>query len=119
MHGVATGFALDQIQQRGRLFIGPQTEVYAGMIVGENARADDLPVNPTRTKELTNIRASGADKAIQLEPPVIMSLERAIEFIAHDEYVEATPHHLRLRKKILDATKRKRSDQARKAAVPL
>jgi len=111
--GVSTGYALDTIQDRGRLFIGPQEEVYEGMIVGENTRNDDLPVNPTRTKQLTNVRASGSDKAIQLEPPVNMSLEKALEFISDDEYVEATPNHLRLRKKILDANKRKRAAQSR------
>jgi GTP-binding protein len=87
-------------------------QVYEGMVVGENARSGDLPVNPTRTKQLTNVRASGSDKAIQLEPPVILSLEKAIEWIASDEYVEATPNHLRLRKKILNATERKRAAQA-------
>ncbi|MDA0323623.1 MAG: translational GTPase TypA [Verrucomicrobia bacterium] len=110
--GISTAYALDQAQNRGKLFIGPQTEVYEGMIVGENPRREDLPLNPTRTKQLTNVRASGTDKAIQLEPPVEMSLEKSIEFIGADEYVEATPKHLRLRKKILDATKRKRSAQA-------
>ena len=111
-NGMATGYALDTLQDRGRLFIGPQEEVYEGMIIGENARSDDLPVNPTRTKQLTNVRASGSDKAIQLEPPIRMSLEKAIEFIGSDEYVEATPNHLRLRKKILNATQRKRASQA-------
>jgi len=106
--GVATGYALDTIQQRGKLFIGPQDQVYVGMIVGENARNEDLPVNPTRTKAHTNVRASGTDKAIMLEPPVELSLEKALEFIANDEYVEATPNHLRLRKKILDPHQRKR-----------
>ncbi|MBU0678247.1 MAG: translational GTPase TypA [Verrucomicrobia bacterium] len=109
--GTATGYALDTIQERGRLFIGPQDEVYEGMIIGENARSEDMPVNPTRTKQLTNVRASGSDKAIMLEPPIRMSLERAIEFISADEYVEATPKKLRLRKKILRATMRKRAAQ--------
>ena len=109
--GEATGYALDTIQQRGKLFIGPGDEVYEGMIVGENARSEDLPVNPTRAKQLTNMRASGSDDKIMLEPPIRLSLERAIEFIANDEYVEATPHHLRLRKKILQANLRKRSQK--------
>ncbi len=109
--GQSTAYALDTLQERGRLFIGPQEEVYEGMVVGENARSEDLPVNPTRTKQLTNVRASGSDKAIQLEPPVRLSLEKAIEFIAPDEYVEVTPNHLRLRKKILNATQRKRAAQ--------
>ena len=107
--GTATAYALDTAQERGKLFIGPAEEVYEGMIVGENARNEDLPVNPTREKQLTNIRASGTDKAIMLAPPVKMSLERCLEFIADDEYVEATPNFLRLRKKILNATERKRS----------
>jgi len=106
--GKSTGYALDTLQERGKLFIGPQEEVYPGMIVGENARSDDLPCNPTRTKQLTNVRASGTDKSIQLEPPTRMSLEKAIEFIAPDEFVEVTPNNLRLRKKILDASQRRR-----------
>ena len=112
--GTTTAYALDTLQQRGRLFVGPQEVVYPGMIIGENARTDDLPCNPTRTKQLTNVRASGADKAIQLEPPIRLSLEKAIEFIAADEYVEATPRTLRLRKKLLDANQRKRASQAAK-----
>ena len=115
-NGRATAYALDQIQERGRLFIRPQDDVYEGMVIGDNPRGDDMPVNPTRTKQLTNVRASGTDKAIQLEPPVRMSLERAIEFIAPDEYVEATPTGLRLRKKTLNATIRKRSANALKAS---
>ena len=107
--GTSTAYALDTIQERGKLFIGPGTEVYEGMIVGENARGEDLPVNPTRTKKLTNVRASGSDEAAMLAPPVIMTLEKAIEFISNDEYVEATPNYLRLRKKILNSTERKRS----------
>jgi len=107
--GIATAWALNNIQERGRLFVGPQEEVYEGMIVGENPRAEDMPVNPTKTKHLTNMRSVGEGKGIQLEPPLKMSLERAIEYIAQDEYVEATPKNLRLRKKILNATKRKRA----------
>ena len=106
--GVVTAYALDLIQERGRTFSDVQDDVYEGMIVGENARGDDLPVNPTRTKQLTNVRASGTDKAISLEPAIKMSLERCIEFIADDEFVEATPENLRLRKKILDPNVRKR-----------
>ena len=111
-NGTTTAYALDTIQERGRLFIGPNETVYEGMILGENARNDDLTVNPTRPKQLTNVRASGSDKAIQLEPPVKMSLEKALEFIASDEYVEATPKSLRLRKRLLNATARKRAGQA-------
>ncbi len=107
--GIATSWALNNIQERGRLFVGPQEEVYEGMIVGENPRAEDMPVNPTKTKHLTNMRSQGDGKGIQLEPPLKMSLERALEYIARDEYVEATPKNLRLRKKILNATQRKRA----------
>ena len=107
--GISMAYALDSIQERGRLFIGPQEEIYEGMIVGENSRPDDMPVNPCKAKKLTNMRSQGDGKGISLAPPVIMSLERSIEFIAPDEYVEATPKSLRLRKKILDATARKRA----------
>ncbi|GAB4169437.1 MAG: translational GTPase TypA [Terrimicrobiaceae bacterium] len=107
--GTSMAYALDSIQERGRLFIGPQEEIYEGMIVGENSRPDDMPVNPCKAKKLTNMRSQGDGKGIQLAPPVLMSLERALEYIAPDEYVEATPKSLRLRKKILDATARKRA----------
>ena len=110
--GTSTAYALNSIQERGKLFIGPQEEVYAGMIVGENARPDDLPVNPCKAKHLTNMRSQGEGKGIQLEAPLRMSLERAIEYIDSDEYVEATPKSLRLRKRILDATARKRAAAA-------
>ena len=116
-NGVATSYALDTIQMRGKLFIGPGEQVYEGMIVGENPRAEDLPVNPTRTKHLTNIRCHGEGKGIMLEPPIRMSLEHAIEYIASDEYVEATPKSLRLRKRILNATRRKRANQAGREPV--
>ncbi len=107
--GIATAYALNNIQERGRLFIGPQEEVYLGMIVGENSRPDDLGVNPCKAKHLTNMRSQGDGKGIQLEAPSRMGLERALEYIGPDEYVEATPKSLRLRKKILDATARKRA----------
>jgi GTP-binding protein len=107
--GTSTAYALNSIQSRGRVFIGPQEDVYAGMIVGENARPEDLPVNPCKAKRLTNMRSQGEGKGIQLETPLRMSLERAIEYIDIDEYVEATPKSLRLRKRILDATTRKRT----------
>ena len=110
--GTSTAYALNTTQDRGRLFIGPQEDVYAGMIVGENARPDDLPVNPCRAKRLTNMRSQGDGKGVQLEAPLRMSLERAIEYIGIDEYVEATPKSMRLRKRILDATTRKRSAAA-------
>lgn len=107
--GITTAYALESAQERGRLFVGPGEEVYEGMVVGENRRADDLIVNPCKAKHLTNMRSSGDGKGIQLDPPVRMSLEKAIEFIGPDEYVEVTPTRLRMRKKILDATARKRA----------
>jgi GTP-binding protein len=106
--GQTTGYALDQLQERGELFVGPQTEVYEGMIVGENARPDDMDVNPTREKQKTNIRAAMADDAIKLVPPLIMSLEQALEFVSADELVELTPSSIRLRKRFLDASTRRR-----------
>ena len=91
--------------------------VYAGMIVGENARESDIPVNPCKAKKLTNMRSQGDGKGIQLDAPLKMSLERALEYIGPDEYVEATPKNLRLRKKILDETLRKRASQTRAVKV--
>jgi len=118
-NGVATAYALDTIQERGKVFIGPGEEVYEGMIVGENPRGEDMPVNPTRMKHLTNIRSHGEGKGIMLEPPIRMSLEHAIEYIAADEYVEATPKCLRLRKRILNTTMRKRAaSNERKGQTP-
>ncbi len=113
--GISTSYSLETIQERGRLFIGPQAEVYEGMIIGENARNDDMPVNPCRAKKLSNMRSTGDGKGISLSPPLVMTLERSLEYIAPDEYVEVTPKSLRLRKKILDATARKRT--APKVAV--
>jgi GTP-binding protein len=107
--GVSTGYALATIQERGRLFIAPGEEIYEGMIVGENARPDDMPVNPCKAKKLSNMRSQGDGKGLQLAPPLMMSLERVLEYIAPDEYVEATPKSLRMRKKILDANMRKRA----------
>ena len=107
--GVSTAYALETIQERGRLFIGPQVDIYEGMIIGENARPDDMPVNPCRAKRLNNMRSTGDGKGIALAPPLLMTLERSLEYIAPDEYVEATPKSLRLRKKILDAGARKRA----------
>ena len=107
--GVSTAYSLDTIQERGRLFIGAQEEIYEGMIIGENARPDDMPVNPCRATKLTSMRSQGDGKGISLAPPTKMTLERSLEYIAPDEYVEATPKSLRLRKKILDSTLRKRS----------
>ena len=106
--GEATSYALDTIQVRGKLFIGAGEQVYDGMIVGENPRTDDLPVNPTRSKQLTNFRSAGADKGIQLTPPIRFSLERAIEYVAPDELVECTPKNIRLRKRTLSSSQRQR-----------
>ena len=104
--GKATSHAMFNLQERGELFITPGTEVYEGMIVGENARDTDLNVNIVREKKLTNMRASSADEAIRLVPPKILNLEQAIEFIRDDEFVEVTPQSIRLRKKILQANQR-------------
>jgi GTP-binding protein len=115
--GVASAYALNNIQERGRLMVEPGERVYKGMIVGENARENDIPVNPCKTKHLTNIRSQGEGKGIQLAPPLRLSLERALEYIGPDEYVEATPKHLRLRKRILDEVQRKRALQSRAKSV--
>ena len=110
--GTVTAYALDAIQARGKLFVSPGDEVYEGMIVGENPRTEDIPVNASRAKQLTNFRSQGEGKGIQLSPPVKMTLERAIEYIAPDEYVEATPKTLRLRKKILKQLDRRKAERA-------
>ena len=104
--GPSTAFALLNLQERGQLFVGPGVDVYEGMIVGENARAEDLDVNPTKEKKLTNMRSSTADELVRLIPPRPMSLEQALEFIGNDECVEVTPQHVRLRKVELSAQKR-------------
>ncbi len=111
--GETTGHALESTQERGRLFLGPGVEVYPGMIVGENAREDDMVANVCKKKHLTNMRASGSEGAVRLETPVDMSLEQYIEYIGEDELLEVTPKSLRLRKKILDHTMRMR-DRKRK-----
>jgi GTP-binding protein len=110
-NGAATAFALSNLQDRGEIFIEPATEVYEGMIIGENSRANDLDVNVTKEKKQTNMRASTADEAIRLIPPKKLSLEQAIEFINDDELVEVTPKSIRLRKKVLASNQRpKKSD---------
>jgi len=111
--GEATSYALNMVQERGRLMVQPGDMVYAGMIVGENARENDIPVNPVKEKKLTNMRSQGDGKGIQLNAPLKLSLERALEYIGSDEFVEATPKNLRLRKKILDENQRKRSEKSR------
>jgi GTP-binding protein len=112
-NGEAMAYALNMIQERGRLMVVPGDKIYAGMIVGENARDNDIPVNPCKAKKLTNMRSQGDGKGIQLSPPMRLSLERALEYIGPDEYVEATPKNLRLRKKVLDENQRKRLAQSR------
>ncbi len=107
--GASTSYALYDLQERGELFVGPGEEVYEGMIIGENARTEDMNVNPTKEKKKTNIRTHAADEALRLVPPHLMSLERALEFIETDELVEITPGKIRLRKRELDQRKRLRS----------
>ncbi|GAA7016850.1 translational GTPase TypA [Helicobacter pylori] len=108
-NGEATAFSLFNIQERGTLFINPQTKVYVGMVIGEHSRDNDLDVNPIKSKHLTNMRASGSDDAIKLTPPRTMVLERVLEWIEEDEILEVTPLNLRIRKKILDPNMRKRA----------
>ena len=106
--GVSTGYALDNLQQRGEMFIGPGVTVYEGMIVGETSRGGDMVVNVCREKQKTNIRTHAADDAIKLTPPRVLTLETAIEWIADDELVEVTPGNLRVRKRILKEQDRRR-----------
>jgi GTP-binding protein len=108
VNGTVLAYALFSLQERGRLFAEPQLEVYEGMIVGMNNRGDDMVVNPTKAKQLTNIRASGTDEAIVLTPPIKHTLEQALEFIEDDELVEVTPKSIRIRKRYLTENERKR-----------
>jgi GTP-binding protein len=114
--GATTSFALFNLQDRGTMFIGPGTEVYEGMIVGENARSDDMDVNPTKEKKLTNMRSSTGDELVRLIPYRHLSLEQALEFCREDECVEVTPATVRLRKVELDAATRYRSGKRRTAS---
>jgi GTP-binding protein len=107
--GTSLAYSLDNLQERGRLFIGPGVDVYEGMIVGENSRENDLVVNVCKGKKLTNVRASGSDDAVKLTPPVDFSLEQALEYIEDDELLEITPVNIRMRKKILNEIERKRA----------
>ncbi|MDA1054120.1 MAG: translational GTPase TypA [Planctomycetota bacterium] len=111
--GKAVGFALDSLQQRADLFVAPGDVIYEGMIVGENSRDNDMPVNPSKEKKLTNMRASGSDDNIMLKPPRRLSLEAALEYIEDDELVEVTPSEIRLRKMILSETDRRRESRKR------
>jgi GTP-binding protein len=106
--GKTASYALNNLQERGSLFVGPGVEVYEGMIIGENARTNDMVANPCKEKKQTNIRAAGADEAIRLTPPINLTLEQALEFIDDDEFVEITPKNIRLRKKLLTQNARAR-----------
>ena len=107
--GTSITYGLYNAQDRGTLFIGPGEEVYAGMVIGQTGKAEDIEINVCKAKHLTNTRSSGADDALKLTPPRVLSLEQALEFIDTDELLEITPEHIRIRKKILDPTLRKRS----------
>src|SRR6056300_874524 len=106
--GSAIPYSLDKLQERGKFFVAPNEEIYTGQVIGENSRQDDLVVNVTKTKKLSNVRASGSDDKVKLAPPIKFSLEEALEYIQKDEYVEVTPSNLRLRKVFLDENERKR-----------
>ncbi len=110
--GTAFAYAIDKLQDRGKFFIYPQDEVYAGQVVGEHVHENDLVINVTKSKKLTNMRASGSDDKARIIPPVIFSLEEALEYIKEDEYVEVTPKSMRMRKVILDETERKRANKS-------
>lgn len=115
--GKVIAFALDALQDRGTFFSAPGDEVYAGQIVGENNKDEDLVVNAQKAKQLTNMRASGTDRKMKVAPPVRLSLEEALEYINHDEYVEVTPNHMRIRKSILDENLRRQAEKRRKLAT--
>jgi GTP-binding protein len=110
--GTAFAYAIDKLQDRGRFFISPQDDVYAGQVVGEHLHENDLPVNVTKSKKLTNMRASGSDDKVRLIPPLQFSLEEALEYIKEDEYVEVTPKYMRMRKVFLDENERKRANKS-------
>ena len=114
--GATTAYSLYNLQDRGRLMIGPGVDVYEGMLLGIHARDNDLPVNPIKGKQLTNIRAAGTDENLILTPPIRMTLESALEFIDDDELVEVTPNHIRLRKKLLKESDRKRAGRSKAAS---
>ena len=111
--GEAITYGLYNAQERGTLFIGPGEKVYAGMVIGQTGKAEDIEINVCKKKQLTNTRSSSADEALRLSPPKVLSLEQALEFIDTDELLEITPTSLRIRKKILDPTLRKRSNMNR------
>ena len=109
--GTAFAYAIDKLQDRGRFFIFPQEEVYAGQVVGEHVHENDLVINVTKSKKLTNMRASGSDEKARIIPPARFSLEEALEYIKEDEYVEVTPKAMRMRKIILNELERKRANK--------
>ena len=109
--GTAFAYAIDKLQDRGKFFIYPQDEVYAGQVVGEHVHEKDLVINVTKSKKLTNMRASGSDDKARIIPPIVFSLEEALEYIKADEYVEVTPKSMRMRKVILDELERKRANK--------
>jgi GTP-binding protein len=111
-NGTAVAFALWNLEDRGKMMIGAQTEVYTGMIIGQHSRENDLEVNPLKGKKLTNVRASGTDEAVKLTTPITLSLEEAIAYIDNDELVEVTPNNVRMRKRYLDPNERKRMAKA-------
>jgi GTP-binding protein len=115
--GVAVAYALWSLQERGRLFVSHNEKLYEGMIIGIHSRENDLVVNPVKTKKLTNVRASGKDDAILLTPPIDLTLEYAVEFIADDELVEVTPESIRIRKRYLTENERKRHSRSSESAV--
>lgn len=113
--GNAYAYAIDKLQDRGRFFIEPQTNVYEGQVVGEHAKEGDLIVNVTKAKKMSNVRASGSDDKAQLIPPIIFSLEEALEYIKGDEYLEVTPKYMRIRKTLLTESERKRASRSPKS----
>jgi GTP-binding protein len=106
--GTAIAYSIDKLQDRGKFFIDPNNEIYAGQVIGEHTRQDDLVVNVIKTKKLTNMRASGSDEKVSIAPAVKFSLEEALEYVGEDEYVEVTPKSIRLRKILLSEHDRKR-----------
>ena len=108
-NGKAIPYSIDKLQERGRFFVDPGEDIYEGQVIGENSRGDDMVINVTKTKKLSNVRSAGADEKAKIVPAVKFSLEEALEYIQKDEYVEVTPKHLRLRKILLKEVDRKRN----------
>jgi GTP-binding protein len=115
--GKASAFSLFNLQERGTLYIGPGTDVYGGMIIGNASKGDDMTVNPIKGKQLTNMRAAGADDAIQLTPPAEINIERGLEIMGEDEYLEITPKSVRLRKQFLSESDRRRAYRKKQSAA--